>query len=156
MRKLFPLIAAVLLSAVWVFAQDSAQAGSSASSQTGSSASEMTIEGCLSGSAGNYTLTDNAGKAYQLQGDTSKLTDQIGHQVRIKGTQTATASAKTPSGDTASASPGNSGSTASSGAANKPSDNAADSSATASAAIQFNMSSVTKLSDSCTASSTNK
>jgi len=149
MKKLVSLIAAVLLSAVWVFAQD-AQAGSSIPSQTGSS--EMTVEGCLSGSAGNFTLTDNAGKSYQLQGDTSKITDQIGHQVRIKGTQTATAIATTPSGDTASASTGNSGSTASS----KSSDNAAGSSATSSAAIQFNVSSVEKLSDSCMATSTNK
>ena len=156
MKKLFPLIAAVLLSAVWVFAQDSAQAGrSSTSSQTGN-ASEMMIEGCLSGSAGNFTLTDNAGKSYQLQGETSKLSDQIGHQVRIKGTQTATASATTPSGDTASASTGSSGSSASSGAAQKPSDSAAGSSATASAAIQFNVSTLETVSDTCTASSTNK
>jgi hypothetical protein len=182
MKKLFALIAALLLSAVWVFAKDAAQAGSSASSQMKSNASEMTIEGCLAGSEGNFTLTDSAGKSYQLQGDTSKLTDQIGHQIRIKGTQSATASATTPSGDTASASTGNaastassnaaqnpsantggasaatdqSGSTASSSAAQKPSDNAAGSSASASAAIQFNVTTVEKLSDSCTASPTNK
>src|SRR5207249_6490556 len=125
----------------------------STSSQTGN-ASEMTIEGYLSGSAGNFTLTDNAGKSYQLQGETSKLSDQIGHQVRIKGTQTATASATTPSGDTASASTGSSGSSASSGAAQKPSDSAAGSSATASAAIQFNVSTLETVSDTCTASST--
>jgi hypothetical protein len=139
-----------------VFAQDSAQAGSSTSSQSNTSASEMTIEGCLSGSAGNFTLTDNAGKTYQLQGDTSKLTDQIGHNVRIKGTQTATASATTPPGDTASASTGNTGSTASAGAANKPVDSESSSSATASAAVQFNVKSVKKLSDSCSASATSK
>ena len=156
MKQLFSLIAALLLSAVWMFAQDAAQAGSSTSSQTNSNASEMTIEGCLSGSAGNFTLTDNAGKSYQLQGKTAKLTDLVGHQVRMKGTQTAMASATTPSGGISSASTDQSGGTASSGAANKPSDNAADSSATASAAIQFNVSSVKKLSDSCTASSTNK
>ena len=156
MKKIFSLVAAILLSAAWVVAQDSAQAGSSTSSQTASSASEMTIEGCLSGSAGNFTLTDNAGKSDQLQGETSKLSDQIGHQVRIKGTQTATASATTPSGDTASASTGSSGSSASSGAARKPSDNAAGSSATASAAIQFNVSTLETVSDTCTASSTSK
>jgi len=155
MKKFFSLIAALLLSAVWLFAQDAAQAGSS-TSQANSNASEMTIEGCLSGSAGNFTLTDTAGKSYQLQGDASKLADQIGHQVAIKGTQTATASATTPSGDTASANTDQSGSTASSSAAQKPADNAAGSSANASAAIQFKVTSVEKLSDSCTASSTNK
>jgi len=155
MKKFFFLIAALLLSAVWVLAQDAAQAGSS-TSQANSNASEMTIEGCLSGSAGNFTLTDTAGKSYQLQGDASKLADQIGHQVAIKGTQTATASATTPSGDTASANTDQSGSTASSSAAQKPADNAAGSSANASAAIQFKVTSVEKLSDSCTAYSTNK
>jgi hypothetical protein len=149
MKKIFSLVAAILLSAAWVVAQDSAQAGSSTSSQTASSASEMTIQGCLSGSAGSFTLTDTAGKSYQLQGDTSKLTDLVGKQVSMKGTQTATASAKTPSGGTASANTDQSGSTASSSAA-KPSDNAADSSASASASIQFNVTSVEKLSDSCT------
>jgi hypothetical protein len=152
MRKMFSLTAVLLLSSLWVFGQDAAQAGGSASAQTNSSASEMTIEGCLSGSAENFTLTDTAGKSYQLQGDTSKLTDQVGHQVSIKGTQTATASATTPSGGTASAKTDQSGSAASSGAANKPSDKT-DSSASASAAIQFNVTSVEKLSDNCTAAS---
>jgi hypothetical protein len=155
MKKIFSLVAAILLSAAWVVAQDSAQAGSPTSSQTASSASEMTIQGCLSGSAGSFTLSDNAGKNYQLQGDTSKLMDLVGKQVSIKGTQTATANAKTPSGGTASATTDQSGSTASSSAA-KPSDSAADSSASASAAIQFNVTSVEKLSDSCTAPSTKK
>ena len=156
MKKPLALIASLLLSAVWVFAQDSAPAGSSTSTQATSSSSEMTIEGCLSGSAGNFTLTDDAGKTYQLQGDDSKLTDQVGHQVRIEGMQTATASATAPSGTAASAKADQSGSAASSGAANKPSDNAADSAASASAAIQFNVKSVKKVSDSCTASATNK
>jgi hypothetical protein len=153
MKKLFPRRSFAV--GGWAFAQDSAQAGSSTSSQTASSASEMTIDGCLSVSAGNFTLTDNAGKSYQLQGDTSKLTDLVGKQVSMKGTQNATASATTPSGGTASASTDQSG-TASSNAA-KPSDNvAAGSSTSASAAIQFNVTSVEKLSDNCTASATNQ
>jgi hypothetical protein len=156
MKKLFALIASLLLSAVWVFAQDSAPARSSTSTRATNNSSEMTIEGCLAGSAGNFTLTDNAGKTYQLQGNDSKLTDQVGHQVRIEGTQTATASATAPAGTAASAKADQSGSTASSGAENKPSDNAADSSASASAAIHFNVKSVKKVSDSCTASATNK
>jgi hypothetical protein len=155
MKKPFAMIAGLLLSAVWVFAQDAAQTGSSASTQTNTNASEMTIEGCLSGSAGNFTLTNNAGKTYQLQGAGSKLTGQVGHQVRIKGTQTATASATTPSGGSVSAETNQSGSTATSGAANKPAENAADS-VTASGAIQFDVKSVKKLSDSCAASAANK
>jgi hypothetical protein len=154
MRKMASLTAVLLLSSAWMLGQGTAQAGSSNSSQTNSNANEVTIEGCLSGSAGNYTLTDNSGMSYQLQGETSKLSDQVGRQVQIKGTQTASASATTPSGDTASTD--SSGSNAPSSTANKPSGSAAGSSATASAAIQFNVSSVEKLSDSCKASSTKK
>jgi cell wall integrity and stress response component len=51
-----------------------------------SSDSGNSIEGCLNGSAGNWTLTDQSGKTYQLAGDTSKLSDHVGHQVRIMGT----------------------------------------------------------------------
>lgn len=45
------------------------------------------IEGCLGGSAGNWTLTDQSGKTWQLAGDTSKLSDHVGHQVRITGSE---------------------------------------------------------------------
>jgi hypothetical protein len=51
-----------------------------------SSDSGNSIEGCLNGSAGNWTLTDQSGKTWQLSGDTSKLSDHVGHQVRIMGT----------------------------------------------------------------------
>ena len=44
------------------------------------------IEGCLSGYAGSFMLTDATGKSYTLAGDTSKLGDQVGRQVRISGT----------------------------------------------------------------------
>ena len=55
-------------------------------SAKGSSTNQTTVQGCLSGSAGGFTLTDNSGTAYQLAGDTSKLTDHVGHQVEITGT----------------------------------------------------------------------
>src|SRR5438270_13619355 len=64
-----------------------------------SSDSSNSIEGCLSGSAGNWTLTDQSGKTWQLAGDTSKLSDHVGHQVRITG-----------SGDNSGSASGNSGS----------------------------------------------
>src|SRR6476646_9442040 len=51
-----------------------------------SSNSSTSIEGCLSGSAGNWTLTDQSGKTWQLAGDTSKLSDHVGHQIRLMGT----------------------------------------------------------------------
>ena len=78
------LLTIVLLSACWVVAQDSTQT----SGQTGSTASggDTTVQGCLSGSNGNYMLTDKNGTTYQLTGDTAKLSAHIGHEVRITGT----------------------------------------------------------------------
>ena len=67
--------------------------------------SGSSIEGCLNGSAGNWTLTDQSGKTYQLAGDTSKLSDHVGHQVRITGTDnSSSASSSGSTGSSASSS----------------------------------------------------
>lgn len=106
--------------AVWVFAQtypsqnpSSSQTGQS-SSQTSSQSSsssgnETTIQGCLNGSGGNYTLTDSSGKTWQLTGDTAKLSDHVGHTVEIKGTTSS-------SGSESSGATGSSGSSSSANA----------------------------------------
>jgi hypothetical protein len=82
MRKLGFLTAVLLLSAAWMVAQTSSPSSSGSSQSSGNDSS---IEGCLSGSAGSYTLTDASGQTYQLQGDSSKLDKEVGHQVRIRG-----------------------------------------------------------------------
>ena len=70
-----------------------------------SSDSGSSIEGCLNGSAGNWTLTDQSGKTYQLAGDTSKLSDHVGHQVRIMGTDNSSSASSSGSmGSSASSS----------------------------------------------------
>jgi hypothetical protein len=104
MSKTLMLVAILLLSAAWVQAQQDPQAGSSpsgasptssgqaGSSQTGS-ASSQTVEGCLQGSNGSFTITDKAGTSYQLSGDTSKLTEQVGHEVQIKGSTSGSSAA---------------------------------------------------------------
>ncbi|HEY2168954.1 MAG TPA: hypothetical protein VGJ30_04970 [Candidatus Angelobacter sp.] len=74
-----------------------------------SSDSGSSIEGCLSGSAGNWTLTDQSGKTYQLSGDTSKLSDHVGHQVRIMGTDNS--SSASGSSSPSSSSPSSTGAT---------------------------------------------
>jgi len=73
-----------------------------------SSGESVSIEGCLSGSAGSYTLTDQSGKAWTLAGNTSKLTEHVGHQVHIIGSSpynsAASSSASSGSSDAGSSS----------------------------------------------------
>jgi hypothetical protein len=86
MTKILLLVIALVCSAAWLQAQD--QYGSqSGSSQTGTASSgKTTVEGCLQSSNGTYTLTDKSGTTYQLQGDSSKLSAHVGHEVKITGT----------------------------------------------------------------------
>lgn len=79
--------------------------------------SSTSIEGCLSGSAGNWTLTDQSGKTWQLAGDTSKLSDHVGHQVRLMGTDNSSSASgsSSPSSSNPSSSAGAAGAGSSSG-----------------------------------------
>ena len=95
MAKKLLLAMSLLLSAVWLQAQS--QYPQTGSSQTGASASgQATVQGCLQGSDGNYTLTDKNGTTYQLQGDTSKLSAHVGHEVQITGSTTSASTATSP------------------------------------------------------------
>jgi hypothetical protein len=49
------------------------------------------VQGCLSGSDGNYTVTDKTGTSYRLTGDTAKLSEHIGHEVKVSGTKSTAA-----------------------------------------------------------------
>ena len=113
MKKTLLLTAILLLSVTWVVAQSNPQAqppsgnnaptGSSdqtdTSSQQGNMGSqgaqgenspgtnsEMQLQGCLSGTSGNYMITDSSGASYQLQGDESQLSKNVGKEVRLSGT----------------------------------------------------------------------
>ena len=95
MAKTFLLAISLLVSAAWLQAQS--QYPQTGSSQTGASASgQTTVQGCLQGSDGKYTLTDKNGTTYQLQGDTSKLSAHVGHEVQITGSTTSASSATSP------------------------------------------------------------
>jgi len=99
MRQLFLLLSVLLLGMSWAIAQDStprATQGSTSPAQSDSTGNsgqtsrtgaggQMTVEGCLSGSSGNFTLTDKNGTAYQLTGDTAKLSQHAGHEVKLTG-----------------------------------------------------------------------
>jgi hypothetical protein len=86
MRKTLLLTLFLLLSVGWMLAQQTPRGTAN------SSANESTIQGCLSNSAGSFTLTDKAGKTYWLEGDTAKLSDHVGHEVRVTGTESTAAS----------------------------------------------------------------
>ena len=55
----------------------------------GQASNASVTEGCLGGSAPNYTLTDKAGTAYKLNmppnADTSKLASHVGESVQVQG-----------------------------------------------------------------------
>jgi hypothetical protein len=82
MKRIILLGSILLLTTVWAVAQY----GSQSSSTSGSDMSKTTVEGCLAGSDGNYTLTDNSGTTYQLTGDTAKLQNHLGHTIQVTGT----------------------------------------------------------------------
>jgi hypothetical protein len=83
MYKTLLLSLVLLTSAAWLQAQAYPQ---SAPTQTPDGKSGyMTVEGCLQGSDGNYTLTADSGTMYQLTGNTAELKDHVGHQVQITG-----------------------------------------------------------------------
>ena len=89
MSRIFMLALALVCSTAWLQAQDPyPQNPPSGSSQTGAASGQTSVQGCLQGSNGNFTLTDNSGMTYQLQGDTSKLGKHVGHEVEITGTTT--------------------------------------------------------------------
>jgi hypothetical protein len=91
------LALALLCSAAWLQAQDS-QNPPSGSSKTDASSNHVSVEGCLQGSNGSFTITDSAGTTYQLQGDTSKLSKHVGHEVQIMGSTSAGSAASSGSG----------------------------------------------------------
>ena len=69
----------------------------------------MTVEGCLSGASGNYTLTDKNGMAYQLTGDTAKLSEHVGHEVKVTGTSGSAGSGASGSTETSPSGAGSAG-----------------------------------------------
>jgi hypothetical protein len=107
MRKRYLIIAIVVLSPVWLMARAGSQrstypnrpspsrqppAASDIAPTEGEQTSEehphdSLLEGCVGGSRGNLTLTNAAGKVYQLRGDTATLADHVGQQAALTGTE---------------------------------------------------------------------
>jgi len=75
---------------------------SQAASQQSSTPQNSVIRGCLSGSPGNFTLTDQNGMQYKLMGNDAALQSKVGHEVEITGAenQAATGSSDTQDSST--------------------------------------------------------
>lgn len=102
------MLSVLLLGSCWAVAQyNSSQTNQTKSSGTGT---ETTVEGCLSSSNGTYTLTDKNGASYELTGDSAKLSEHVGHEVKITGTEASPSasagSAKGSMGETSSSTHG--------------------------------------------------
>jgi len=68
----------LLVSALWLQAQDAGQTTSKTSGLT-------TIQGCLQYTNGHYRLTEDNGTSHQLQSEANKLIHHVGHEVAITG-----------------------------------------------------------------------
>ncbi|HTV66270.1 MAG TPA: hypothetical protein VMD98_11730 [Bryocella sp.] len=79
------LMLAIVLFAAAAWLQAQAGSPQSSSKTAGAMPQHASVEGCLGGSNGNYTLTAESGTVYQLMGDTSQLREHVGHEVRISG-----------------------------------------------------------------------
>jgi hypothetical protein len=113
MKKLLVLSSIALLYASLGWAQDSSaqpSAQSPNSAADSSSTTSGTVQGCLNGSEGNYTLTqDTTGTVFKLAGSTDKLKEHVGHEVAVTGQMSG------DSGSATSPSSGSSDSNASAG-----------------------------------------
>ena len=149
MRKAILLGATLMLSGALALAQDTTTTTSTTENTT---AASNTVQGCLSGTSGNYMLTDATGAMYQVQGDESQLSANVNKQVEITGTTGSKASAAATNSPDASAP-----ATANSGDASAASGNstAAGSGATATASTSKTLSAtaIRKVADSCTSNS---
>jgi len=73
--------AGLLLSlSLLLFVSTTALAGNTTSHNT-----QQTIQGCLSGSAHDYQLTEHNGTAHMLMGDNQELSAHVGQEVQLAG-----------------------------------------------------------------------
>ncbi len=84
MNRLLPITAMLLLTVAFAMAKSSTTA-SHMSTVAATNTNQRTVQGCLSGAKGNYTLTDSVGNIWQLEGDTGQLKNDVGNTVALTG-----------------------------------------------------------------------
>lgn len=95
MMRYLLAVSVVLLGTTWAAAQNYPSQSKSANTGT-----QTTVEGCLSGSAGSYMLTDKKGNSFELTGDTAKLSEHVGHEIKVTGTESAASTSSGASNST--------------------------------------------------------
>ena len=85
-KKAFYLSSAVLLTGAMAVAQTAMGSSQDQDSSAAGQAAGIKVRGCLSGSEGNYSLTDNNGTIYHLVGGDAQLQGSVGHEMEITGT----------------------------------------------------------------------
>ena len=109
------LLAVLLLAMVWGVAQDyPSKTNSTHASQASpvNAGGEQSVQGCLSGADGNYTLMVKNGTSFRLAGDTAKLAEHIGHEIKVTGTMSSASTSPntdTSAGTTGQSSPSSGG-----------------------------------------------
>ncbi len=94
-NQLFVLTSSLLLAGAMAVAQDTlgspaepeAQNPNPPSTSQSSNPQNSVIRGCLSGSTGNFTLTDQNGMQYRLLGNEAALQSKVGHEIEVTATQ---------------------------------------------------------------------
>jgi hypothetical protein len=86
-KKIFLATLVLFVSSSWVLAQNNPPSQPPADKSQTEKADQKgdTVEGCLTGAADTFTLTDAKGRTYLLTGDTSGLKENVGHMVRLYG-----------------------------------------------------------------------
>ena len=101
MKKILVINLFMLATLAWAAAQQPGSNPERSSGQAGSqgqaAANAPVTEGCLGGSAPNFTITDKAGTSYKLNlppnTDTSTLAQHVGESVQVAGNVKDTSSA---------------------------------------------------------------
>ena len=80
------LFALSLLLSATLWAQQESANPHPGSNPSDTAASRQTIQGCLKGDGNTFTLIDDSGTTYRLEGDSAKLKNHVGHEVQVAGT----------------------------------------------------------------------
>lgn len=85
MKKMIVLSIALLFASLG-WAQDQSAQPTTSTEASSSNTNPGSVQGCLGGSDGNFTLTqDSTGTVFKLAGSDDKLKKHVGHEVAVSG-----------------------------------------------------------------------